>query len=137
MSFSQALAQSNCTTEMYTQAESFLTDARGNWPSLLKHQRIFASCDDGGLGEGYSDAVVQLFALKWDQFGVFVALAKKHPAFQRWAIRHIDATASDEDLNKIILNTTTCINEVSVKKLCKAVRQAAANALTESTQMRR
>jgi len=133
--FSQA--QGNCSVGMNNQAESFLIDARGNWSSLLRHQRIFASCDDGVLGEGYSDAVVYLFSQRWDQFGVFVALAKKHPTFQRWAVRHIDATASDEDLNKIILNAATCINDVVVKNLCNAIRQAAANALTESMQMRR
>lgn len=112
--FSQA--QGNCSAEMNNQAEFLLIDARRNWTSLLRHQRIFAPCDDGVLGEGYSDAVAYLFSRRWDEFGVFVTLSKKYPAFQRWAVRHIDATASDEDLNKIIINATTCINDAAVKK---------------------
>ena len=133
---SHASALTSCSLEMNNRAESSLIDARRNWPSLLKHQRIFVSCDDGELGEGYSDAVVRLFAQKWGQFGSFVVLAKKHPDFQSWAVRHIDATASDEDLNKIVLNTTTCIDNIAVKNICKSIRQAAENALKESAQMR-
>jgi len=122
---------------MNNRANYLLINARGNWPSLLKHQRIFSSCDDGELGEGYSDAVVHLFAMRWDQFGKFIALANTHPAFQHWAVRHIDATASNEDLNQIIINATTCIDDATVASVCKSIRQAAENALMESVQMRR
>lgn len=133
----QASERGACSHEMNNRAESLLVGARGNWSSLLKHQRTFASCDDGELGEGYSEAVVNLFAHRWDQFGIFVALARKNPAFQVWAVRHIDATTSDEDLNRIVLNTRACINNATVGSLCKAIHQAAENALTESAQMRR
>ncbi len=133
----QAFEHGACSHEMNNRAESLLVGARGNWSSLLKHQRIFASCDDGELGEGYSEAVVSLFAHRWDQFGIFSSLARKNPAFQVWAVRHIDATTSDEDLNRIVLNTSTCINDAAVASLCKAIRQAAENALAESSQMRR
>ena len=135
--FSSASAREKCSLEMNNRAVSLLIDARENWPSLLKHQRNFAICDDGELGEGYSDAVVHLFAQRWNQFGTFVAIAEKNPAFQHWAVRHIDATASDEDLNKIILNANTCINDVKVANLCKIIRQSAENALMESAQTRR
>lgn len=134
---SKALANGSCSLEMGSRAESLLIDALSSWPALLKHQRIFASCDDGALGEGYSDAVVHLFSQKWDQFGDFAALAKKHPAFRRWAIRHIDASASDEDLKRIIRNATICNDEATMKSLCKTIRQAASDALSESAQMRR
>lgn len=135
--FPQALAYGNCPPEMNSRAESLLVDARRNWSSLFKHQRVFSSCDDGELGEGYSEAVVNLFAKKWDQFGTFFALAKKNPEFQNWAIRHIDATASDDDLNRIILNSNSCINNAAAEKLCKVIRQGAANALMESERVRR
>lgn len=137
VSFSQASAYRNCSPEMNSRAGSLLVDARRNWSSLFKHQRVFASCDDGELGEGYSEAVANLFAKRWDQFGTFVALAKKHPDFQNWAIRHIDATVSDNDLNRVILNSNTCINNATVGGICRAIRQGAANALMESTRMRR
>lgn len=110
--------------------------ADGDWSSLLEHQTAFGSCDDGELGEGYSEAVTNLFAKKWGQFDTFVALAETHPDFKSWAIRHIDASASDSELNKIILNASTCINSSAVGALCRAIRQTAANALKESTRAR-
>ncbi|NWC00530.1 hypothetical protein HX882_32130 [Pseudomonas gingeri] len=136
MSSSQAAAQVSCSLEKEDRAASLLPDARGSWLALLAHQEAFVSCDDGALAEGYSDAVAQLFVQKWDQLGVFVDLAKKHPDFQRWAVRHIDATVSDDDLNKIIANAATCIDDVAVANICKSIRRAAENALVESTQMR-
>jgi len=132
MPFSQASAQGNCSAEMSRRAESLLVDARGNWFSLVKHQQTFASCDDGALGEGYSDAVVHLFAQEWNQFGIFVDIAKKNKNFKRWAIQHVDATTSDEDLKKIVLNTKDCGSEAEAVSLCKAIQQAAASALVES-----
>lgn len=135
--FASTLAQEHCSPEMNDKAVSTLIDARENWRSLQMHQRKFAACDDGELGEGYSDAVVHLFASKWDQFGAFAAIAKTNAAFQRWAVRHIDATASDDDLKKIVLNANTCTDDVKVGNLCKIVWQSAENALAESARTQR
>lgn len=132
-----SLAYGNCSPEMNIRAGSLLVDARGDWNSLFKHQRVFSSCDDGELGEGYSDAVVNLFSRKWNQLSTFLALAKKHPDFQKWAIRHIDATASDEDLNRIILNSESCIKNSTESGLCRTIRQSAKNALAESARARK
>jgi len=126
------LAHNTCSLATYKRAESSLINVRGSWPSLLRHQRTFAPCDDGALAEDYSDAVVTLFARKWDQFGAFVALSERHPNFERWAIRHIDATASDEDLKKVMLNAASCIDDVKTQSLCRTIQEAAANALTET-----
>ncbi|WP_447800870.1 hypothetical protein [Pseudomonas kilonensis] len=136
VSFSQASVYGNCPPEMNSRATGLLVEARGDWSSLFKHQKVFASCDDGELGEGYSEAVANLFAKRWDQFDTFVSLAKTNPDFQSWAIQHIDATVSDDDLNRIILNSNTCINNAEAEKLCEVVRQSAKNALTESARTR-
>jgi hypothetical protein len=120
---------------IYREADASLNSTRGSWSSLLGHQAKFEPCDDGALAEGYSDAVVTLFAHKWDQFGAFVALSERHPAFQRWAIGHIDASASDEDLKRIVLNAGTCIDDSHTRSLCKTVQQAASNALIEIGQL--
>lgn len=136
MQFARASPAEACSNEMSRQAQSSLADARGDWPALLKHQTAFAACDDGALGEGYSEAVVRLLAQRRGQIGTFAALGKAHPAFQRWVIRHIDATASDEELNSIIANATNCSGDASVRNLCRTIRQTASDALSESAQMR-
>jgi len=134
--FSPALASENCSIEMSRRADLLLIDARGNWNSLLKHQRTFVYCDDGVLGEGYSDAVVNLFSNEWGQFDVFYKLSKKYPDFQRWAIKHIDATASGDDLQRIILNAKRCSADVAPKSLCRNIEQAATHALRELMRIR-
>lgn len=125
---SHASTPGSCPIEMSKLAESSLVGARGSWPTLLEHRKAFAACDDGVLAEGYSDAVAHLLAQMWEQFPTFAALAKNQPEFQMWAIRHIDASASDEDLGRIIINATTCNDDVTVKALCNSIRQAARNA---------
>lgn len=130
----QAVAHKACPIDMYKRAESSLFDMRDSWPALLEHQSAFSPCDDGALAEGYSDAVVTNFAHRWDQFSVFLTLSKKDPTFRRWAIRHIDATASDEDLKKIMLNANACSGDAGAKSLCETIHQAAEDALTELKQ---
>jgi hypothetical protein len=118
---------------MSKRAESTLIAARNNWHSLLKHYESFSWCDDGALGEAYSDAVVNLFAEKWTEVDVFFRLGRENPAFQAWALRHIDASASDDDLNKIVVNSAACTNKGGREKnICLAVRRSAEGALAES-----
>jgi hypothetical protein len=129
----QAMAHDTCTARMYRHAETSLPAASSNWPSLLKHQQVFASCDDGALAEGYSDAVATKLATRRSEFGQFAALSRRDPAFRQWAIRHIDATATDEQLKKIMLNAGACNKHV--KGLCEAIYRAAADALREQKQL--
>lgn len=128
-----ASAADACPASLYHRAEASLAKARATWPALLKHQATFGACDDGALAEGYSDAVVTTLAHRWDSFGDFAALSSKHPAFRRWAIRHIDATASDDDLRRIVRNAAKCGAQAG--GLCGAIRQAARNASAEQNQL--
>jgi len=134
MRFAQAATVESCSPEANNRAEYLLIEARENWSSLLNHLRTFSSCDDGVLAEGYFDAVVGLLARKWSQFDVFASLSQKHPAFQRWAVGHIDASASEEDLKKVIRTSSVFISDMVAIDLCAAIRKAATDALTKSAQ---
>lgn len=127
-----ASAEEQCSPKMHDQAVSLLREAGKNWQSLLRHQKKFAVCDDGALGEGYSDAVARLLSRKWDQFGSFVAISRHDPAFQRWTIGHIDATASYTDLSAIVHNASVCSNGEGAGNICKVMQQAAKDALLDS-----
>ena len=126
-------ARTTCSTEMYNRADASLQKAAGSWPALFRHYRVFCSCDDGALAEGYSEAVVKLLANRWAQFPVFVALARRDPAFGRWVIRHIDATTSSEDLNGVLRHTASCAGDMKTSDLCRRVKRAAAYALKTQT----
>ena len=126
-----AMANNHCSTTMYERADASLVSAATGWGSLLKHQKAFSSCDDGALAEGYSDAVVTLLAHRWDQFDAFVGLSTRNPAFRRWAIRHIDTSASADDLTKVAHNAARCTGRAKSKELCREIARAARNALND------
>lgn len=128
---SPAKANEACSYDMYMRADTSLASATGSWRALLEHWIDYRRCDDGGLAEGYSDAVVILLAQRWDQFDVFVSLSERNPEFHRWAIRHIDATTSDDDLEKLLRNAARCTGSAKAKISCREIARAATEALKD------
>jgi hypothetical protein len=126
-----AMAKPTCSIKMYNRADASLRSAAGSWRSLMNHEKAFASCDDGALAEGYSDAVVGLLANRWGQFDVFVSVSERNSAFRRWAIRHIDATASSDDLMKVVRNAAGCTGSANTRVVCGEVERAARDALKD------
>jgi hypothetical protein len=128
---SAATAKDTCSNDTSMRADDSLVSAAGAWGSLFKHWKTFSSCDDGGVAEGYSDAVVVLLARKWDQFDVFVSLSERNPAFRKWAIGHIDATTSSDDLKGVLRNTARCTGNVKRQDLCREIARAARDGLKD------
>lgn len=126
-----ARAGNGCSPKMNGLAISVLSKDSHDWQSLREHHRRFFVCDDGELGEGYSDAVVKLLSRKWSQFGTFAAIAKKDASFREWAVKHIDASASDNELRAIVDNASTC-KQRDLRDLCDVVKDSAQSALFES-----
>lgn len=120
-----------CSTDMYQRADASLVSATGDWAALLRHQKAFGSCDDGALAEGYSDAVVTLLAHRWDQLGELVGLSSRSPSFRQWVVRHIDATASPDDLTKVLGNAAKCNGGSKATDLCRDIGTAAREALKD------
>ena len=108
-----------------------LIKAARSWPSLRQHQLQFRACDDGALAAGYSEAVTRLLADRWHTFGQFAVLARTFPAFRHWALGHIDASGSEEDLRRIVRNAADCAAAKAEAQLCHDVQHAASDALRE------
>ena len=132
---SAATPNDHCSTDMYQRADASLVSAQGDWGSLWRHQEAFGSCDDGALAEGYSDAVVTLLAHRWDRFDALVGLSTRSPNFRQWAIRHIDATASPDDLTKVLGNTAKCTGSAKARDVCREIARAAREALKDSSEL--
>lgn len=130
-------ARTICSTAMYDRADTSLEKAADSWPELFQHYRAFRSCEDGALAEGYSEAVVKLFANAWAQFPKFVALAERDAAFRRWAIGHIDASTSSDDLKNVVRQAERCAGDFKTGDLCRRVKRAAMGALKDSTSIRK
>jgi hypothetical protein len=119
-----------CSAKAYNRADASLPAAGRSWSTLNRHWQFFRQCDDGALAEGYSDAVVRLLANRWRQFDAFASLARRDSDFRRWAIAHIDASASSNDLRVIVQHARRCADR-SNEDLCRRVERAARAALAE------
>lgn len=76
-------------------------DTLRNWDALRGSYKEFGNCDDGAIGEGYSESVARILADHWNTLPRFVQLAENDPSFRRFVIRHIDSTLNADDLEKI------------------------------------
>src|SRR6266436_8553637 len=78
-----------------------------SWSALYASYKAYTpECDDGFIGEGYSDAVVKLLSGRWAALDELAQLAREDPAFRRFAVRHVDATVDVADLRKVLTNAT-------------------------------
>lgn len=126
---STAMANKVCSPGMYERADASFAGAVGSWTSLQGHQKIFASCNDGAFAEGHSDAVVTLFAYRWKQFDSFVALSRHSLALRRWAIGHVDASTSHDELTKVVCNPARGDGSAWSNDLCRQIGKTARDAL--------
>jgi hypothetical protein len=124
-------AQQPCSTADAQKAEETV-GLSDTWQALHEHYKRYRSCDDGAIAEGYSDAVVRLLANKWEQLSDFEQLAQQDPEFERWALRHVDATTSTDDLERAWRNAhDTCPR--SRRDACLPLVAAIREALTEQS----
>lgn len=71
---------------------------------MYKAFRRYKSCDDGSIGEGFSDRVTALLSTKWDTLPQLGQLIAKDREFATFVIRHIDETTDPTNLQRIISN---------------------------------
>ena len=101
-----------------------------SWKSLYRLFEQFGPCDDGGIGEGFSEDVAQLFIKQWTHLEALNRLLASDKAFEKFVLRHIDATLSEEELKTIADNSKEhCpANEA---QLCHSIGMRAARSLNE------
>ncbi|AZP41181.1 hypothetical protein EJP81_04725 [Rahnella aquatilis] len=66
----------------------------------------YAQCDDGSIAEGNSDAMARLLVDKWPQIAKLQSLINRDSGFEKYIMRHIDATldADDADTSQLLNN---------------------------------
>jgi hypothetical protein len=101
-----------------------------NWESFYRLFKQFGECDDGALGEGFSEDVAQLLSKQWAHIDALGRLTAADKAFERFVLRHIDATLSENEL-KTIANNSRSHCPVGEKHLCQVILTSARNSLDE------
>jgi hypothetical protein len=121
-----------CTEEQAKRAFDAVDDLK-TWESIRSFFRLYRQCDDGGIGEGVSDAVTKLLADHWTDFGTFVAITGSDPGFEKFVLRHIDATVPADRLQAISKNARDRCPPKSAT-ICKRITVAASSAIKESAE---
>jgi len=98
------------------------------WDALYKSYRLYGNCDDGAIGEGYSESVARILVDHWRTLPRLASLAKKDADFRHFVLKHVDATLDMKDVEKIRTKAETqCPPGLHV--LCDDLRKQATSAL--------
>jgi hypothetical protein len=101
---------------------------RNTWKDLYRLFKTYQGCDDGVYAEGYSDFVAQSLAKYWDRFDELVSLVANDSTFHDFILRHIDATADQDDITALLNNVRTRCPSNSVF-FCKDIEKSALSAI--------
>ena len=88
-----------------------------SWNQLHKLYRRYHQCDDGAIGEGFSESVSIILSQSWGQLRSLQLIIQKDASFETFVLNHLDETLPEERLLSIEnLARKSCPD--SAKKLC-------------------
>jgi hypothetical protein len=88
------------------------------WNDLYRSYAQYRRCDDGALGEAYSEFVVYLLTEGWGQLEEVPPLIHAHPNFWKFVLRHVDELMTPDQAKLIEQNATERCPK-SALDLCK------------------
>ena len=107
-----------------------IVDHLDSWKKVHHAFKDFSKCDDGGVAEGLSEAVVHLLAHDWQHVSELQRLIHVDQNFEGFVLKHIDATTDDSDLRTIErLSASKC--PMHGEALCAKVNAASKKAISE------
>jgi len=74
------------------------------WQDLHASYKKYKQCDDGAIGEGYSNSVGTLLSDGWNELPRLLSLSKADPGFGEFVLRHVDQTIPAATLQTISEN---------------------------------
>ncbi|EPC7253985.1 hypothetical protein ACR2R9_003944 [Cronobacter sakazakii] len=124
------LAQSReCSKEKAEAAENAVDNLK-TWAAVYESYRNYLPCDEGSIGEGYSEAIIRLLADRWSELPALDALGKRSASFEGWVLSHIDSTLGSDDLQKVSDTAKTqCPSGHTA--LCEKIAAAASKVINE------
>lgn len=124
-----AAVGAECTRQQAIAAEETASTLR-NWAEVHSAFVRFRRCDDGAIGEGFSESVSILFAEHWDQLGALLRLTARDRSFRQFVLRHLDETVPADRWSAIEENAKSRCPS-NARSLCKSIlsrgREMAAN----------
>ncbi|HSZ63521.1 MAG TPA: hypothetical protein VK828_17110 [Terriglobales bacterium] len=103
-----------------------------SWETLYTSYRSYRQCDDGAIGEGYSESVARLLVDHWNALPQLAGLARRDAEFRAFVMRHVDATLNMDDVEKIRKKAKTLCPTGS-RTVCNDLAKRADSALKGDT----
>lgn len=113
----------SCSQNEAMQAESSASLLK-SWNEIYDSFIKYAHCDDGAIGEGYSESISQILANHWDQLKILEKLIQKNKNFGTFVLKHIDQSIAEDTRLKILNNALKRCPSKS-KVLCKKITSSA------------
>jgi hypothetical protein len=101
------------------------------WDALYKSYSSYRHCDDGLIGENYSESVARILVDHWNTLPRFAFLTRQSSEFRRFVLKHIDASLDRDDLTGIRKKATTQCPK-GLRVLCDEMSKQANTALKEN-----
>ena len=93
-------------------------------------QKFTPQCDDGFIGEGYTDVVVVLLSHHWSSLPGLAALVRGDTKFEKFILRHINASADADDLKQLLMQSEKQCPPKH-KAICLSIHSATHSAIKE------
>lgn len=123
----RASAQNHCDEKQ----EQWLHQADPkSWSELYRLFNDFGQCDDGAIGEGFSEDVAQLLLKQWTHLDALNHLMVSDKSFGKFVLRHVDATLDEHELKAIADNSRSHC-PVGEAQLCHSIGIEAQRRLEE------
>jgi hypothetical protein len=101
-----------------------------SWYALYRSYKSYRQCDDGAIGEGYSESVARILVDHWNTLPQLARLARNDADFRAFVIGHVDATLNMDDVEKIRRNAKAqCPARLRI--VCNDLAKQADSALKE------
>jgi len=100
------------------------------WEALYRSYTSYRICDDGFVGEQYSESEARLLVDHWKTLPRLASLARENVDSRRFVLRHVDASLDMKDVGRIKVKVRIqCPRELRV--LCDDLGKQADSALKE------
>jgi hypothetical protein len=130
LAFACNVEAKECASAEAREAEAGV-DSLKSWSSIYQAFEKYGHCDDGGIAEGWTEAVVHTLASNWDSLIQASRYAEKDDGFRHFLLKHIDASADIDEVRAIgELAKSRCPPKLDV--LCKDIERSVLEALRDS-----
>jgi hypothetical protein len=99
-----------------------------SWTAVNTAYQRFGHCDDGSIGEGFSESITNLLSDNWGNLKPLISFAKKDSGFEAFIYKHIDSSVPIYRLRKIQANSENNCPKLQ-KALCNEIAARARRAI--------